>query len=108
MVENQRLIGKKIKIARIYADLTQEELAQKLNFGKQVVKRMESGNRKIDISELKKISEITGKSIDFFYEEESKIKSDKYIDVSDLDNKEIEIIKATIDKIRELKKERTA
>jgi len=102
-------IGNKIKVARLLADLTQEALAKKINYERQVISRMEKGVRKIDMSELKLIAEATNQPLDFFYEEEKQDKKpDKYIDVSDLDSKEIEIIKATIDKIRELKKERTA
>jgi len=74
MINKQKETGKKIKIARATADLSQEDLGLKLNYDRQVIMRMEAGTRKIGIEEIKRIAEATGTPIEFFLEEEPEIK----------------------------------
>lgn len=107
--EKRKLIGEKIRKARAWANLKQEDLGRALNLPGNVISRMEMGERAVRVSELEIIAKITKQPMNFFYEEEKpEVEPDKYIDVSGLDDKEIEIIKATIDKIREVKKEKSA
>ena len=64
------IIGKKIKEARDEAGLSQFELAQKI--GKKsstYVALIESGDRKVSIVDIKKISEFLNKPVEYFIEE---------------------------------------
>ncbi|MCL4415256.1 MAG: helix-turn-helix domain-containing protein [Actinobacteria bacterium] len=103
MIEESVKIGKRIKLARTYADLTQDELAEKMSFERGVIQRMEKGQRKVDLQEIKRIAEITGKSVEFFTEDEPEIKiatnhSQKIRDYHDLSDEALE----AIDKLAEL------
>lgn len=59
-------IGEKIRIARLEAGLTQEDLGKKLNISGAAVGYFESGKRKIGIALLKEISKIVDKPMSFF------------------------------------------
>jgi len=103
MYGSKKIVAKKIKVARAISELTQSDLAKVLSYDRQVIMRMESGNRKIDIEELKKIAEATNQSLSFFYEDDTKLEpktTGKILDVSDLSDKQIEAIKNLIDTFR--------
>ena len=57
---------KKLKQARKEAGLSQVEVAKKLGKSQSFVSKIESGERRIDIIELKIIAEIYKKTIDYF------------------------------------------
>lgn len=108
MVENKITISRKIKAARILANLSQEDLAQKLNLDRQVVSRMESGQRKIDVSEIKTIADITGQPPSFFYGEEGNHRSYRRIvvgegvrDLGDLSEDDLRLVDELVKKLRE-------
>ncbi len=56
----------RLKTARVSADLTQSEVAQKLNRPQSFISKIERGERRIDITELAEIAKIYKKTIDFF------------------------------------------
>ncbi|KAA0592082.1 helix-turn-helix transcriptional regulator [Azospirillum lipoferum] len=56
-VERQRL-GQKLKDAREYLALSQDEVAKLLHLPRSAISLIEAGQRKIDAFELKKLSEI--------------------------------------------------
>ena len=108
MVENKITISRKIKEARILANLSQEDLAEKLKLDRQGISRMESGQRKIDVSELKTIADITGQSLSFFYGEEGNHKNYRRIvvgegvrDLSDLSEDDLKLVDELVKKLRE-------
>jgi ribosome-binding protein aMBF1 (putative translation factor) len=63
--EYRRLIDK-IRQARKEAGLSQSELARKLKKPQSFISKCESGERKLDPIELKKIAKILDKKIDYF------------------------------------------
>ncbi|MHB1441363.1 MAG: helix-turn-helix domain-containing protein [Candidatus Humimicrobiaceae bacterium] len=73
MIEKKNILGIKVKLARIEADLTQIELAEKINYDRQVVIRIENGTKIPNINDLRKIAEVTGKDINFFLEDKPEI-----------------------------------
>ena len=63
MTKEQKL-GERIKDLREEFEMSQEELASKLGLPRPSVSQIESGHREVNSSELKKLSEIFGFSID--------------------------------------------
>ena len=64
------LFSEKLKSLRIKKDLTQEELAEKLNVSRQAITKWESGDGIADIENLKQISILFGITIDELVKEE--------------------------------------
>lgn len=58
----------RLKKARLEAGLKQIEVAKKLGKPQSYISKIERGERRIDITELKKIAEIYKKSINYFIE----------------------------------------
>jgi transcriptional regulator with XRE-family HTH domain len=55
-----------LKKARIEADLKQEEVAEKLGKPQSYISKIESGERRVDVAELKILADVYKKSLDFF------------------------------------------
>lgn len=64
------LFSEKLKLLRIKKNLTQEELAEKLNVSRQAITKWESGDGIADIENLKQISILFGITIDELVKEE--------------------------------------
>ena len=58
-------VGTLIKEARTNADLTQEQLAEKLNVSRQAVSRWESGSALPDASNIRQLSKVFAVSADY-------------------------------------------
>ena len=63
--EHKNLI-KKLKSVRLSAKLDQKTAAKRLNKSQSYISKMESGQRRIDLVQLKQIAEIYGKNIEYF------------------------------------------
>ncbi|HAG79791.1 MAG TPA: Zn peptidase [Cyanobacteria bacterium UBA12227] len=68
---NYAELGRRIRIAREEALLSQDAVAQHLGLPRSAVSLIESGKRKVDTLELEKFSRLVGKSILFFFNEAS-------------------------------------
>lgn len=64
MENNEKEIGKKLRKLREYMGLTQEQVAEILNLGRDAIIRIEKGTRKINLEELMKFSKLYKISID--------------------------------------------
>jgi len=56
----------KIKEARLNSGLTQGDVAKKLKKPQSYISKVETGEQRIDVIELKKFSEMYNKNIDYF------------------------------------------
>ncbi|MBI5613552.1 helix-turn-helix transcriptional regulator [Candidatus Gottesmanbacteria bacterium] len=63
--EHKNLI-EKLKSARLSAKLDQKTAAHRLNKSQSYISKMESGQRKVDLVQLKQIAQVYGKNIDYF------------------------------------------
>ena len=84
MVEFDKELGKKIKVIRGRKGLSQEFVAKKLGINRIALSRIERGERKIKVEELKKLAEVFNISADVLLDLKSDIevvfeKSDKKI-----------------------------
>jgi transcriptional regulator with XRE-family HTH domain len=73
--EVYKMIGKRITQARIESGLEQSELAGLLGYTQPSVSRWENDKAECPASVLKKIADITGKSLHWFFEKETSDKS---------------------------------
>ena len=63
--ERTALAGK-LREAREYVDLSQEEVAQILKVPRSAISLLERGERKVDALELKRLASLYQRSVDFF------------------------------------------
>lgn len=64
--DEYRQIISKLKKARIEARLTQGQVAKKLVKPQSYVSKSESGERRLDVTELKKFAEVYKRDINYF------------------------------------------
>jgi len=65
-LKEYKQIAEKLKQARILAGLTQKEVAKKLNKPQSYISKVERGEQRIDIIELKLFAELYKKDLNFF------------------------------------------
>ena len=61
-------IIERLKTARLNAGLKQEDIASKLKKPQSYISKIERGERRVDITELKELAKIYKKNINFFVE----------------------------------------
>lgn len=66
--ELNKEIGEKVRKARVLANLTLKEVADKTNIGYVTISRIEHGTRAVNAAELILIANVTKQPISFFYE----------------------------------------
>ena len=59
-------IIERLKTARIEAMLAQHEVAEKLGKPQSYISKIESGERRLDVAEMKKLAAIYNKTVDYF------------------------------------------
>ncbi|MEX0697739.1 MAG: helix-turn-helix transcriptional regulator [Dongiaceae bacterium] len=63
---DRQLLGTRLKEAREYLELSQDEVARILNVPRTAISLMEAGQRKVEAIELKKLAEIYQRPIGYF------------------------------------------
>lgn len=63
--DHEKLVGK-LKQARIVAGIDQKQAAKLLGRTQSYISKIESGQRRVDVVQLKSFAEIYKKSLDFF------------------------------------------
>lgn len=63
--EHQYLVSR-LRNARIEAGLSQEEVARKLNRTQSYISKVESGQRRVDIVQLKEFAKVYKKPVSYF------------------------------------------
>ena len=59
-------IIERLKTARIEAGLAQQDIADKLGKPQSYISKIESGERRLDVGEMKKFADIYKKPLDYF------------------------------------------
>jgi len=62
-----KIIIKRLKIARLALGLNQKQVSEKLGKTQSYISKIESGQRRLDIPQLRLFSEIYKKNLDFFF-----------------------------------------
>ena len=63
---DRKLLGSRLKEAREYLELSQDEVARILDVPRTAISLMEAGQRRVDVMELKKLAEIYQRPISHF------------------------------------------
>ena len=71
MSENRTELGVRLKVAREYLQLNQEEVAKSLNLPRSAISLIETGARKVEVMELKRLAELYQQPIGHFTGEQS-------------------------------------
>lgn len=64
--EDYRQVIKRLKEARIDTGLSQQDVADKLGKPQSYISKIESGERRLDVAEMKKFASIYKKNVSFF------------------------------------------
>ena len=64
--EERRVLGQRLKDAREYLGLSQDEVASALNVRRPSISEIELGQRKVDALELNRFSNLYGRSVHYF------------------------------------------
>ncbi len=67
---DRQFLGTRLKEAREYLELSQDEVAKALALPRSAISLIETGQRKVDAIELKKLAEIYQRTIGYFTGEE--------------------------------------
>ncbi|SFX65925.1 Transcriptional regulator, contains XRE-family HTH domain [Thermoactinomyces sp. DSM 45891] len=67
----ENLLGKRLKEARLNADMLQREVAEKIGIGHAAISQYEKGNRNPDPETLSKIANLYGVSVDWLLDRPS-------------------------------------
>jgi transcriptional regulator with XRE-family HTH domain len=70
MNEERRSLGARLKDAREYLGLSQDDVARALRITRSAISLIESGQRKVDALELKRFAELYRRPASFFTDEE--------------------------------------
>lgn len=94
-------IGNRIASERRLHNITQEELAEKMNVSVQMISNLERGNKAIKINNLMNLAQILGVSTDYILsgKKNSAEKGEVFANLSSLPNDEYDIIEALINKL---------
>lgn len=65
-MDNQRIIGEKIKDARLRSRMTQEQLGEKIGISAMGISHFEQGLRSVKLEYLEKIADALGLSLSYF------------------------------------------
>lgn len=71
------IYGKKIKQAREFLGLTQEQVAKTLKMNRNSIINIENGTRSLKVEELSKFAKLLGLSVDEFINEDIKVNDKK-------------------------------
>ena len=91
---NYEKLGLKLRKAREYLDLTQEQVANILNVGRDAIIRIEKGTRKVSAEELENFSRLYKISMDELMDSDKSFKNEQifargFETLSEKDQKEI-------------------
>lgn len=97
-------IGKRISAERKRNNITQEQLAEKMNVSIQMISNLERGNKAIKINNLLNLSQILGVSTDYILTGNKNLfeKSELSDKLSKLSNEDYIIIEALINKLSKI------
>lgn len=97
---DKKTFYEKLKTARIEAGYKQEHVAKHLNLPISAISVMESGSRKIDVFELKKLADFYNKPIEWFFHEHKSFYKRRWYDLDPILSEAIELLRQAPSKLQ--------
>lgn len=83
----------KLKRARVESGLKQEDVARFMNLPISAISVMESGQRKVDVFELIKLSELYNKPVEWFFHEHNPMHKRRWYDLDPILSESVELLR---------------
>jgi len=98
-------IGRRIRLARAEAGITQEELSKRSGISRQVIYRLETGIKETTIYDIMKVATAVGKPIEYFFQDiETAVGTNNgIVSLEELDSDTRKIVQAIISRLMENK-----
>ncbi|WP_322038393.1 helix-turn-helix domain-containing protein [Burkholderia cenocepacia] len=77
--EQRLLLAQRLREAREYVGMSQEDVATALGISRPAVTNIEAGTRKVEAVELDKLSQLYGKTVQFFLTGESNVQDTRVV-----------------------------
>ncbi len=90
----------KLKTARIEAGYKQEHVAKHMNLPISAISVMESGSRKIDVFELKKLADFYNKPIEWFFHEHKTFYRRRWYDLDPILSEAVDLLRQAPSKMQ--------
>jgi len=90
---NKKEFCEKLRIARAEAGYKQEHVAKHMNLPISAISVMESGTRKIDVFELKKLADFYNKPVEWFFHEHKSFYKRRWYDLDPILSEAIELLR---------------
>ncbi|HSA05597.1 MAG TPA: helix-turn-helix transcriptional regulator [Candidatus Gastranaerophilales bacterium] len=90
----------KLRTARIEAGYKQEHAAKHLNLPISAISVMESGARKIDVFELKKLADFYNKPIEWFFHEHNSLSKRRWYDLDPVLSEAVDLLRQAPTKLQ--------
>lgn len=90
---DRQILSKRLKQARLEANLKQEDLAKCLGVPISAISILESGNRKLDVLELLKVTKLYSKPAEWFYHTHDSSQKRRWHDQNPVIDEAIELIR---------------
>lgn len=97
---DRKIFCNKLRKARIEAGLKQEHVAKYLNLPISAVSVMESGTRKVDVFELKKLADFYNKPIEWFFHEHNNVNRRRWYDLDPILSEAVDLMRQAPTKLQ--------
>ena len=90
----------KLKRARLEAGLKQEHVAEHINMQTSTISIMETGRRKINVFELKKLADIYDKPVEWFFHEHNPHHKRRWYDLDPIISEAVDLLRKASTKLQ--------
>ena len=90
---DKKIFCEKLKTARIEAGFKQEHVAKHMGLPISAISVMESGSRKIDVFELKKLADFYNKPVEWFFHEHKSFYKRRWYDLDPILSESVELLR---------------
>ena len=97
---NKEIFCEKLKRARQEAGLKQEHVAKHMNLPISAISVMESGARKVDVFEIKKLADFYDKPVEWFFHVHNSTQKRRWYDLDPTLSEAVELLRAAPTKLQ--------
>ncbi|MFA6989893.1 MAG: helix-turn-helix transcriptional regulator [Candidatus Gastranaerophilaceae bacterium] len=97
---DRKIFCAKLKRARVEAGLKQEDVARFMNLPISAISVIESGQRKIDVFELMKLTELYNKPVEWFFHEHNSLNKRRWYDLDPVLAESVDLLRKAPTKLQ--------